>query len=276
MTDFGADEGEYLEPGYGASTPARDNALLDYARGEADAFAATAAARGGRVESIAALGVRLADTGAPTPFGNTAHLERPIAEAEIPAVTAAVQEFFAGQAGGPFMLFSPWPIADLSDRGFHPVGHPPLMLRAPSVAPLSPKANLRITLVDTEDALADFEQTLVEAYPVPELQPWQRGSFFGPAMLTTSWRLFAGYEGDRCVATAGAWITDSVTIVELVSVRDDCRGKGYGIAITAAATVAVPGAPAMLIASDLGRPAYDKLGYVPILRHTLYLGMRTT
>jgi hypothetical protein len=30
----------------------------------------------------------------------------------------------------------------------------------------------------------------------------------------------------------------------------------------------------MLIASDLGRPVYDQLGYLPLLRYTLFVGMR--
>src|SRR5205085_1679527 len=148
--------------------------------------------------------------------------------------------------------------------------------RAPTVPPLPANPNLRISLVETADDCAAFEQTLVEAYPVPELQPWQRAAFLSPAVLSSQWRFFVGYDGDRCVATAGAWLTDSVTPVELVSVRDDCRGKGYGAAITAAATHAAPGRTAMLIASDLGRPIYDKLGYLPLLRYTLYVGSRAT
>ena len=132
---------------------------------------------------------------------------------------------------------------------------------------------LQIASVETADQLADFEQTLIEAYPVPEHQPWQRGSFLHPSVLGTRWRMFVGYEGDRCVATAAAWLTDTVTIVEMVSTRDVCRGKGYGAAITAAATHAEPGRTAMLIASDLGRSVYDKLGYLPLLRYTLYVGM---
>jgi hypothetical protein len=112
------------------------------------------------------------------------------------------------------------------------------------------------------------------AYPTPEMQPWQRGAFLRPELLETSWRLFVGYEGARCVATAAAWLSDAHTIVEMVSVRDECRGHGYGAAITSAATAAEPGRTAMLIASDLGRPVYDKLGYLPLLRYTLFVGMR--
>ena len=58
------------------------------------------------------------------------------------------------------------------------------------------------------------------------MQPWQRGVFLRPDVLEHVWRLFVGYEGDRCVATAAAWVSDAVTIVEMVSVRDRVPRQG--------------------------------------------------
>jgi hypothetical protein len=209
MTSMVGDGGE-METGYRHSTPAGDNALYDYARGEAESFAALARTSGGRVHRDAARGLSLADSGVPTPFGNTAHLTKPIAEDELPGIVDALHDFFDAGAGGPFLVFSPWPIGDLSNHGFHLVGHPPVMLRPASV-PLPPaNPELRIALVESADQLADFEQTLVEAYPAPEMQPWQRGAFFDPGLLDTSWRLFVGYEGSRCVSTSAAWLSDAV------------------------------------------------------------------
>jgi GNAT superfamily N-acetyltransferase len=277
MASLAAGDGEILETGSLGSTPAGDNLLLDYARADAGCFAAIAGAAGGRVEHRGDLGLQLAETGGPSPFNNTAHLTSPVGEDATPALADALREFFGRASGGQYLLFSPWPTGDLSRHGFQLVGHPPLMVRPPSVpaAPSVEDPNLRLELVETAAALADFEQTIVEAYPVPELQPWRRASFLHPSLLDSQWRLFAGYEDDRCVATAGAWSTDTVTVVEIVSVRDECRGKGYGAAITAAATHAVTGQTAMLIASDIGRPVYDRLGYLPLLRYTLYLGTRS-
>jgi len=273
MTSMVADGGG-METGYRPSTRTGDNALCDYARAEAESFAALARTSGGRVRRDEARGLSLADCGVATPFGNTAHLTNPIAEDAIPTIVDALHDFFDAGDGGPFLVFSPWPIGDLSHHGFHLVGHPPLMLRPASVSLPPANSGLRVSLVETADQLADFEQTLVEAYPAPEMQPWQRGAFFDPALLDTSWQLFVGYEGSRCVATAAGWLSDAVTVVEMVSVRDDCRGRGYGAAITAAATGAAPGRTAMLIASDLGRSVYEQLGYLPLLRYTLYVGMR--
>jgi hypothetical protein len=35
-----------------------------------------------------------------------------------------------------------------------------------------------------------------------------------------------------------------------------------------------PGAPAVLFASDMGRPVYERMGYVTVLRATTWVGNR--
>ena len=273
MTTIAASTEEHLETGHGSATPEGDNLLLDFARGEAAAFGDMIEILGGRVEHDREYGLHLRDSGLPTPFANAALLSRPIADGELDGFVARLRAFYGATAGGPYMLFSPWPIGDLAPHGFAPVGHPPLMFRAPGgAAPLVD--GLHIVEVSDATALADFEQTLIEAYPVAEMQPWQRGAYLRPAALDTRWRFFVGYEGHRAVATAAAYVTPTVTIVELVSTRPECRGKGYGAAVTAAATLTEPAQPAMLVASDLGRDVYARLGYASLLRYTLWLGLR--
>lgn len=272
MTTIAAEPTEVLENGYDAHTPAGDNLLLDYARGEAASFAATVRAGGGRLARDADLGLQLCDLGIASPFGNVALLERPPSDRSTPELAAVLHAFYGEAPGGAYLVFSAWPL-DLSGHGFAPVGHPPLMLR-PAGGGTVPATDLRIEQVTDADGLAAFERTIIEAYPAPEMQPHQRGAMFGPAILETDWRLFVGYEDDVPVATAGAYVTPTVTIVESVSTQPEARGKGYGTAITAAATFVEPANPAMLIASDLGRPTYDRLGYLPLLRYTLWLGTR--
>jgi len=106
------------------------------------------------------------------------------------------------------------------------------------------------------------------------MQPWARGSFLHPEVLDTAWRFFVGYGDDQPVATAAAYVTEAITMVEMVAVRPEARGGGVGAAITAAATLTEATRPAALIASDLGRPTYDRLGYVSITRYSLWLGQR--
>jgi hypothetical protein len=40
------------------------------------------------------------------------------------------------------------------------------------------------------------------------------------------------------------------------------------------ATTADAEAPSMLIASDLGRPTYERMGYLPMARFTVWAGTR--
>lgn len=275
MTTLAALSTEVLETGHRPDTPAGDNLILDYARAEAASFAATVTAGGGRVARDADLGVQLCDLGIGSPFGNAALLERPPTERSTPELAAVLQAFFAEAPGGAYLVFSAWPL-DLAGHGFAAVGHPPLMLRPPggtaALAPLAP--GLRVEQVRDADGVEAFERTIIEAYPTPEMLPYERGAMYDPAILDTDWVLFVGYENDTPVATAGAFVTPTLTIVEAVSTRPEVRGRGYGTAITAAASLAAPENPAMLIASDLGRSTYDRLGYLPLLRYSLWLGTR--
>jgi hypothetical protein len=272
-TTLVADPTDELEDGHRATTPDGDNLVLDHIRAEAAAYAALATSAGGRVHHAPDLQLRCADLGVATPFGAGAFLEGPVPDVALDRTIDHLHDFFGGTKGGPFLLFAPWPIADLTGRGFARIGHPPLMFRpAGGVAPLVD--DLRIVEVRDEGGLADFERTLIDAYPAPEMQPWRRGSFLHPEVLATDWRLFVGYRDDQPVATAAAYVTESITLIEMVAVRSEARGGGVGAAITAAATLTEPDRPAMLIASDLGRPTYDRLGYLRLTRYSVWLGRR--
>ncbi len=273
MTSLAADGDEYLENGTGVRTPSGDNLVLDYARLEADAYASIVASRGGRILDDPDAGLRMCDLAIATPFGNVALVTHPIVDSATPDVIRRLTDFYSQRAGGPFLVFSPWRTADWSTHGLHRVGHPPLMLRPAGGTGPTVEA---LDIVPATDAatLADFERTLIEAYPVPELQPWQRSCYLHPDVLDTPWRFFVGYEAGQPVATAAAFLGPSLTIVELVSTRAECRGRGYGAAITGAASLAQPSAPSMLIASDDGQRVYEALGYLRLLRYTMWLGTR--
>jgi GNAT superfamily N-acetyltransferase len=63
--------------------------------------------------------------------------------------------------------------------------------------------------------------------------------------------------------------------VDNIATLESARGRGYGLALTAAAAAVDPSKPATLIASDLGRPVYDRLGFVAVMRFTYWLGLRS-
>jgi hypothetical protein len=270
MTTMISEPGETLENGMTLG----DNLLIDYAATAAAGYGALAVAAGGRAEHDADLGVHLADSESPMPLANTAHLLAPMRDGAAPAAVEAMRAFFSARPGGPFMVFSPWPTTDLRPHGFHLVGHPPFMVRpAASSAPVVP--GLHIVEATTPETLADFDRTITEAYPATDLLPYgTHPPLLRDGMLDRDWHCFVGYEDGRPVATAASYTGAHVNAVEMVSTRPECRGKGYGAAVTAAASLAAPDRPAALISSDLGYRVYVGLGYLTVTRWTLWVGTR--
>lgn len=273
VTELAAQSGETLEDGMSPSTPDGDNLVMDHARAEAAAYTSLVHSGGGRILEEPGSGLMMADLGVPTPFGNPTVLTRPVADDETSDVTDRIRHFYSDGPGGPYLVMSPWRTTDWTGAGFVRVGHPPLMYRPPTPWPETP-TDLSIDRVGDGVGLDDFERTLIEAYPAPEMQPWRSGCFLGPSLVDSPWHLFVGHLGGIAVATAGAFVTPHVTMVELVSVRTEARRRGLGAAVTAAAGQAAPGRPTMLIASDDGFGVYQGLGFVPIQRYTLWLGQR--
>ena len=85
-------------------------------------------------------------------------------------------------------------------------------------------------------------------------------------------RAWIGSVGDRDVSVATAFTHAGVNQVEMVATVPDARGKGYGAAVTWRATLADPDLPAVLISSDDGRSVYERMGYIPLTRWTLWVG----
>ena len=96
---------------------------------------------------------------------------RPVTPDRADAVAADLMRFFDG-AGGPFSMFCPWP-TELP--GFAAAGHPPLLLRVPGGERPPTPPELTIEEVATREGLADYEQVLVDGFPLESLQPWRAG-----------------------------------------------------------------------------------------------------
>jgi hypothetical protein len=263
---------DHLPDGWDAGLPAADNLIKEYVLGYADLMEAIAGALGWpsvRTDRFVAI-----DATTPFPWQNCVVPLRPFGTDEVDDVIGEAEAFFRAREGGPFLLWGGFPIPDLSERGWGLMGHPPLMLRpAGGNAPPVPDG-LEITPVRTVDELDEFTTTLVEAFPVPELAGLPLGGY-GPALLDVGgWNLWVGRIDGRAVATAAAWVHGGLVDVEWISARPETRGRGVGAAVTWAATMADPARPAMLIASDLGQPVYERMGYLRLTRFTLWVGSR--
>jgi hypothetical protein len=261
-----------LESGYGPAAPPGDNLTNDFQQESARSFADLGRCRGDRVERIEGV-VTMSDASSPLPFVNRATLEQPITDTA--AVVAHLHAFYDAEGSGPYLFDSAWPTPDLRGHGFMLMGHPPLMVRAAGLPLPPPPPELRIVEVHDDETAADLERTLIDGYPAPMLQPFESVRLFTRRALTAEgWKHFVGYADDLPVAVGSSYVGDRLVRVDNIATLAGARGKGYGLAITAATIGADLTKPATLIASDLGRPIYERLGFVAISRASYWLGLR--
>jgi hypothetical protein len=171
----------------------------------------------------------------------------------------------------PYLLLSPWLHVDLAPHGLSLLGHPPLMVRFPGAPAPRPRADVELHEVHTIEQLVHAERVLVEGYPMPHLQPLRPGDLWPMSVLSDTTRIWLAHLDGEPVATAAAHLNAGTTLVEYVATLPVARGRGAGAAVTWAATAADPERPAVLVASDDGRPVYEALGYVAIERWTAWL-----
>lgn len=171
----------------------------------------------------------------------------------------------------PYLLISAWPTPNLRPYGLALMGHPPLMVRFPSPRPDSSSSETDVREVKDVDELAVAERVLVEGFPMPELEPLKPGDLLGPTLLQSDTRVWLAWADGQPAAVAAAHRHAGITLVEYVATLPAARGRGAGTAVTWAATLADPAAPAVLIASDDGRPVYERLGYIAVERWTVWL-----
>jgi GNAT superfamily N-acetyltransferase len=263
-------ETEALETGWLPTTPVDDSVTRRYVIGFAEWIEACGNAAGHPV--LRTPDVVAVDEHSAQLLLNNAILLRPVAPDRAPQLVADLVGFYGGQAGGPFSVFCPWPteVPDLAVSGY-----PPVMLRAPGVPDRSPAPGLDVREVTTPELLAEYERVLIEGFPLDEVPTGQVGAALHPSTLhVPGMRMFVGLVDGRVVTGATSIVAHGVNHVEWVATLAEARGKGFGEEITWAATLADPTLPAMLIASDMGRPIYERMGYVALDRWTFLVGNR--
>ena len=271
MTDVGRpQEPGRLPDGWGGDTPSDDTLVRAYAEAYADLGEALGAASDApTVRTDEFVGF---DTHQPFPFVNVAVLLRPVVDVNDPVLDEISSFFAPDDDQTPFLLWSATPLPDLRSRNWFLMGHPPLMIRPVGPADVPAPDGLELVRVRDTETLATFDTTLIEAYPVPEMAGRRQ---FGPGVLDApGWHLWLALLDGDPVGTAAAHVTDAFVDVEWISLRPEARGRRIGEALTWAATLAAPDRPAMLFASDLGRPTYERMGYLGLIRLTLWVGQR--
>jgi hypothetical protein len=253
----------HLTHGWEPNTADTDTVLRRFVLANARHTTFLADRVGGR--TVRADAYSAADPGSAVFFDNMVVLLAPPQYVDFDKVIAEVLAFYPPQRH--FCLLSAWPTPDLTGAGLELMGHPPFMLRPPGGAAPPLPAGLTIRQVSTAAELHAFCDMLLTAFDMPSSEGVP---ITDPRILDGSLRLFLGYLDGQPVATAGARIAYGLCDVEWVSNLAQARGKGIGAALTWAATLAEPELPATLISSDDGRPVYERMGYLPIHRFTLW------
>jgi GNAT superfamily N-acetyltransferase len=220
----------------------------------------------------------MADSGRPVVFFNCATLTQPLSAATSVATLAEIDAFFASADsldGGDVLLVSAWPTGDLRPYGWSLMGHPPLFLLPAGAVSRAVPADLKIEEVRGLEALHAWEYVAIDGYPIETLVGSPPGSLFSePWLKETRSRSWVGWLGDSPVSASSSWTEYGINNVTLVATIPDARGRGYGEALTWCAALANSSLPAMLISSDMARPVYERMGFLPLQRITLWYRSR--
>lgn len=245
--------------------PLDDDLLLRLARNCAGAYVAPARAMGkpwAMWDDAWAVDFRIT---VPVP-PNGVTLVRPLEADNAPGLMARVDAFFGERDGGGLELYSIWPSPDLSAYRLESDSCPCMVREQGGEPPPAPR-ELRIAEADDAELLRDVEHVLLEGFQIPDMQP---GDLFDARALAPDYRMWVGYVDGRPVSTACAYVAEGFVGVYAVTTVSDTRGRGYGEALTWAATLCRPDLPATLQASEMGLGVYKKMGYRPIVDFTVW------
>jgi len=213
----------------------------------------------GSIRSFGPLTVAV--TGVPGAFFNATWLLRPDDAADGPALSSAVDHLRA--TGLPFVVHVR---SDLPQAGDLPVG---LRLADEGVLPCfaiepgpipPPPSELEIRRAGPDD-WDRFMQVTSAGFGMPRAlidRLFARAMFERPEL-----RSYLGFVSHRAVATSVSIRTDRTLGIYNVATLPDARGRGYGTALTwELMRDADPGWDvAVLQASDMGRPVYERMGF---------------
>jgi hypothetical protein len=247
-----------LENGYLDDTPIDDTLLRQFLHNQADLAGLIARAGGGRVHQCQDVVVAAWDTA--VAYQNMAVLLRPLDDDLADEVDAAF-----GQRRG--TVLSAWPTADMTRRGWHLVGHPTFVARPPQAVQADTSQVRRVTTVEE---LGTLEDVVARGYPVPEAVGAPVGSAYPVGVLGSDLHLFLGTLGGEVVAGSASYAAYGVNNLCLAATLEPARRRGVWQAMAQARLAEHPELPAAAFTSDYSRAGFEKLGFLPVTRFTLW------
>jgi hypothetical protein len=259
---------EPLTTGWEHDVPVGDTMLRRYLfhwAAYCDAYAVAAGGATQRTDRWAA-----ADLGRPSGYFNSITLLQPPG-AHFDDDLAEIAAFY-GDGMGEILLWSAWPTPDLGRRGWNLVGHPPLLVRPPAViqpAPAPPVVDVR--RVTTPAELAAWERVAIEGYPMPELDAARPGDLASPQLLDDR-RLgfWVGYQDGDAVSIGTSFVEHGIASFALAATRPEARRSGHWLGHAVERLRFAPDVWTTGVFSDFSRPGAEKIGFIPILRLTLW------
>ena len=180
------------------------------------------------------------------------------------------ESHFAGSEGGPIEIWSAWASPDLTARGYTRYQVPGLV-RDPGGDPPPLPLGLQVTPARSPADLADASRLVDEVFGCRAPHP---DTMITHSVLGDDFEVFLGREHGHAVATAIAFVSHGFCGVYAVATAAHARGRGYGEALSWAATLFRPDLPATLQASDMGLPIYRRMGYQVVCDFTVWEGPR--
>ena len=256
-----------LEHGWLPDTPVGDTVLRRFLHNQGELNAAIATAAGGRAD--ASEHVLVSDTGGPVPYFNQAVLRRPLDGPDDPALDE-VDRFFGGAGGRPRTILSLWPTPDLTGRGWTLVGHPAFVVRgAHPHDPVSPEG-VEVRAATDATTLAAVERVAIEGYPIDEAAGLPAGSVFPEALLGTGLLFRLGLVDGAPAAAGGRYVAHGVVNLCFGATLPTARRRGVWRALVWARVDDAPDLPAVAYTSDDSRPGFERMGFLPVTRFTLW------
>ena len=259
-----------------ADLPAGDTVLRRFVLHLGEFVGSGARSAGGRAARRPQ--VVLSDIGRPAALFNSAVLLAPPAPGRWDPLLDEVEDWYTrpgddgGSKYGEVLLWSPVPTPDLRPRGWDLVGHPPLLVRAPAGGPVPERPpGLRIAEVRDGPGLQDWARVAVDGYPFADLQPYRPGVLLGDAVLADPrWRFWVGYDEGRPVSIGTLFVSHGFAQLALGVTLPEARGRGFWYGMVRERLLAEPGLISGGVFSDDSRPGIEKLGYLPVVRFTLW------
>ena len=251
------------ENGWLADTPVEDSILRRFVMNQAELNEIVADACGGRVTRTD--DVSCADARSPVAFLNQTVLLRPLTGGDDPVLDEIERAMSSAST-----LLSVWPTPPLDTRGWHLMGHPMFVVRAPGAVPPHERPGVRVRDVHTLEDIGVWERVLAEGYPMPEGAGMPPGSFFPPAVLDRGVRLRLGILDGEPVGTGAVLAAHGVVNLAAAATLSDARRRGVWQSLVWSRVAEAPDLPAVAFTSDFSRPGFVRMGFLPVMRLSLW------